>query len=629
MIYLVTNQTELFDNDLYKIISVEESLQLLNSFGDSIQFDTETSGRDSHINELLCIQFGNIDKTIQIVIDTNSIPIENYKIILESKELIVQNGKFDLQFCYKHNIIPTKIWDTMIIEQLLHLGYDRKYFHVGLKDILLRRFNINMDKSVRGEIIWRGLDSKVILYAANDVVYLNDIKKQQILDCTNNQCLNAAKIENNFVPVIAYLEWCGIKLDEDKWKTKMKNDQNNLNTSEKALNEWVLNNKTKFNLEKFIFQDLQLDLFSGSIPAPTCVINWSSSKQVIPLFKKLGFNTEVKDKKTGETKDSILEKVIKTQKGINDEFLDIYFKYQEYAKVCSTYGQNYLDAINPITGRIHTTFWQLGADSGRMSCGQKDPNKDLSLYKKLPIDACKYVQLQNLPADEETRASFISEKGNLMTSCDFSALESRLGADIYNEESMIKEYLEGSGDMHSLCAYMIFKNEIPRDTPIKDIKTLFPKLRKKAKPIEFSQQFGGSEYAIMSALGCSIEEARIFKKAYDSGFPGIADFKVKGLQFAKDNGYIIMCQATGHKLYWENWEKWKQEETLPREQQSKDHWSEVSKIGRLALNSPTQGSGIVILKLAMNTFFRWIVANNYFNKILLCDLIHDKWLCRV
>ena len=63
-------------------------------------------------------------------------------------------------------------------------------------------------------------------------------------------------------------------------------------------------------------------------------------------------------------------------------------------------------------------------------------------------------------------------------------LESRLGADIYGEKSMLKEFLEGSGDMHSLCAYMVYK-EIPRDTPIKEIKKKYPQLRKAVKGIEF------------------------------------------------------------------------------------------------------------------------------------------------
>ena len=77
-----------------------------------------------------------------------------------------------------------------------------------------------------------------------------------------------------------------------------------------------------------------------------------------------------------------------------------------------------------------------------------------------------------------------NKKGYKWCSCDYSAIESRLGADIYKEQSMIDEFIHGSGDMHSLCAYMIYTKEIPRDTPIKDIKKLYPHLRKDVKPIE-------------------------------------------------------------------------------------------------------------------------------------------------
>jgi DNA polymerase I-like protein with 3'-5' exonuclease and polymerase domains len=94
--------------------------------------------------------------------------------------------------------------------------------------------------------------------------------------------------------------------------------------------------------------------------------------------------------------------------------------------------------------------------------------------------------MQQLPSDAATRGSFTAPEGYEWCSCDYSALESRLGADIYNEASMLNEFLHGSGDMHSLCAYMVYKDEIPRDTPIKDIKKKYPHLRKAVKPIELN-----------------------------------------------------------------------------------------------------------------------------------------------
>lgn len=485
MIYLVTKQQQLFDSEEFTIISPEQSLEIMKDW-EMVQFDTETSGRDPHICQLLCAQFGH--NGIQIVVDCQSVSINLYKTILENKPLIGHNLKFDLQFLYNYAIVPTKVWDTMIVEQLLYLGYPPAGqlggISFSLKAVADRRLGIDIDKTVRGEIIWRGLDTKVILYAAGDVVELENIRNSQLKDLEEKQCFNGALLENNFVPAIAYLEWCGIKLDEKKWKEKMDNDQANLKVAEQQLNDFVANMATTSNFP-FCTINLQGDLFSGFDTKPKCNINWSSSKQVIPFAKYLGFNTNVKDKKTGENKDSVLEKALSVQKGINDEFLDLYFKYQEYSKVVTSFGQGHLDSINPVTGRLHTSFKQLGAASGRMSCGNNQPNADLSKFKKLALGKCKYFNLQQLPADEQTRSAFVSEPGNKFVSCDFAALESRLGADIYQEQAMLDEFLQGSGDMHSLCAKMVFADEL-KNVAVKDIKKVRPDLRKKVKAVEFN-----------------------------------------------------------------------------------------------------------------------------------------------
>ena len=118
MIYLVTQNQNLFESDNYKIIGVDESLSLLSTYN-ILQADSETSGRDPHICKLLLFQLGSIDKEVQVVIDCTTIDIRKYKDILESKGLIFQNAKFDLQFLYNYGIIPLKIYDTMIVEQLL------------------------------------------------------------------------------------------------------------------------------------------------------------------------------------------------------------------------------------------------------------------------------------------------------------------------------------------------------------------------------------------------------------------------------------------------------------------------------------------------------------------------------
>lgn len=547
---------------------------------------------------------------------------------MESKFIVGQNLKFDLQFLYNYGIIPLRVYDTMIVEQLLYLGfphttvseeeyhkyYDFPYHYddtsrtmsisFALDAIAKKRLNKHIDKTVRGEIIWRGLDTKVILYAAGDVTHLEDIMQSQINDLKKQDLFKAAKIECDFVPVIAYLEWCGIHLDEEKWRKKMLNDKECLENASKELNKFVVNTPT---LSKFTYIDKQGDLFSGFNTEPQVNINWSSSRQVIEVAKILGFNTQIKDKKTGEDKDSVLEKHLAKQKGVNDEFLKLYFNYQEYSKVVSSFGQGHLNAVNPKTNRIHTIYKQLGAASGRMSCGSQQSNNDLAKYKKLKPQDCKYPNMQQLPADDQTRGSFTAPEGYEWCSCDFSALESRLGADIYNEKHMIDEFLYGSGDIHSLMALTFFEDLMEEGTTTKDVKKKYPDLRKKAKSPEFLIQFGGSAFGLATQLAISEEEAQKYVNSYYNKFKGIADFKKKGSEFVRKNGYVLMCKYTGHKMYWWDHKEWveRQKSFTPEfwdnyklyhkgtgdtiAQEVSMHFKAASKWDRMALNAPTQG----------------------------------------
>lgn len=676
MIYLVTGNIPLFEFSDYKIITVEESLEIMSSWK-MYQYDSETTGRDCHINDILCIQFGNIDGTIQIVVDATTIDIRKYKEYIEENYMVGQNLKFDLQFLFNYGIVPRKVYDTMIVEQVLYLGfpynvvtpefyadnnfnYPYKIIHKSPREtyfelsyslwaLAYKYLKIDIDKSVRGEIIWRGLDTSVIKYAAGDVTYLGHIMKYQLQDCRKKKCIEGAKLECDFVPVISYMEWCGIKLDEDKWRAKMEIDNNNLEEAINALNAFVARTPS---LEEFTYIEKQGSLFDGFDLTPKVTINWASSSQVVKVAKILGFDTKVQDKKTGEDKDSVIEKHLKKQKGVNDEFLRLYFGkgepddedyfagYNGSAKVVSSFGQGHLNAINPNTGRIHTQYKQLGADTGRMSCGSTQPNTDLEKFKKLPKGSCKYPNMQQLPHDAVTRACFVAGEGNLWVSCDYAAIESRLGGAIYEEQSIIDEFLYGSGDMHSLVAKMVFKEL--EGVPVKDIKKRFPHLRNAAKPIEFSQQFGGSAFAIQNAMGCSLEEAQKFADAYADGFKGIAKFKAKGSSEVRKNGYIVLCPLTGHKTYWWDHNVWLQRQATFTQEfwenyrnyhkgtgdavalKVKEHFQAASKWDRKALNSVTQGTGAIILKDSQIALFNWVVDNGYFGKIRLCNLTHDE-----
>ena len=643
MIYLVTSQLNLFESNAYKTITVEQSLEMMKDWK-AVQYDSETDGRDAHINKILCIQFGNDAADAQIVVDTSSINILYYKEILENKTVIGQNLKFDLAFLYNYNIKPRKIYDTMIVEQLLHLGYPSGTISYSLKAIADRRLGINIDKTVRGEIIWRGLDTSVILYAAGDVMHLEKIVKSQMVDLRKQGLMKAAKLECDFIPSLTYMEWCGILLDENKWKEKMKNDALMLEKARENLNTFVTSNP---QYSKYTYVNMQGDLFTGFDTTPKCTINWDSPKQTTEFFKFLGFNTTVQDKKTGKDKDSVLEKVLSTQKGINDEFLKIYFDYREHAKVCSTYGQGHLNMINPNTGRIHTVFKQLGAASGRLSCGSNQPNNDLARAKHISAKNCTYCNLQQLPADHPTRSSFVAPKGYKFVSADFSAEESRLGADIYQDKAFLKEFTEGSKDTHNMFAWIVYHDECValgcKDAT--EVKAKAPQWRKKVKGYEFGYMFGAAAPTLAQTAGSTVEEAQAVVDKLDKAFTGMTDFAKQGSRFVRQNGYILMCKETGHKMYWWDHNKWleRQKSFTPEfwdeyrakhkgtndavAQEVREHFQAASKWDRMARNACTQGTGAVIMKDAMTTLFNWIVDNGYFGVIHICVSVHDEINC--
>ena len=644
MIVLVTNQKELFQHEAYTLMTVEDSLKEMQSWN-IIQLDSETTGRDPHLCDFLCVQFGNDKANKRIVVDTTTVDIKRYKDILESKLCVLQNAKFDLQFFFNYGIIIRKVYDTMIVEQLLYLGWPAGQVSYALNAIAERRLNINIDKTVRGEIIWRGLDTTVINYAAGDVTYLEKIMHSQVEDLKMLGMINAAKLECDFIPSLAYMEWCGILLDRNKWQEKMVNDQIALRKAKEKLDDFVTSDE-RYN--RYTRVDMQGDLFSGYNTAPQCTINWDSPSQVTSFFKFLGFDTAVKDKKTGEDKDSVLEKVLRGQKGINDEFLKIYFDYKEHAKVCSTYGQGHLNMINPKTGRIHTVFKQLGAASGRLSCGSKQPNTDLAKANNVPAKECTYCNLQQLPADEPTRSSFVAPEGYKFVSADFSAEESRLGADIYQDKEFLREFTEGSKDTHNMFAWIVYNDECRKlgCQDATEVKAKAPQWRKKVKGFEFGYMFGAAAPTLAATAGCTVEEAQAVVDKLDKAFAGMTAFAKKGAAFVRNNGYIIINPQTGHRLNWWDWQQWKEDQERYNQPgfwedykanhkdtgdavalEVRHHFQAASKYDRLARNVVTQGTGAIILKSAMTTLFNWIVDNGYFSVVHICVAVHDEINC--
>lgn len=630
MIYVVSRQQELFNNESFRCINVEESLELLKDMN-PIGLDTETTGLDCWTDKLKLLQLGNRD--IQIVIDCFTIDIENYRSILEnpSKTFLGWNLKFDLKWLYRHNIFPYNVYDGYLAEKLLWLGYPAGMHPLSLKYASEHYIGVERDKSIRGKVIWAGLTDDVIKYSANDVRYLEDIILVQYKELRKKQLTKAIKVENLFVIPLAYAEYCGIHLDVEKWKAKMAKDQKKLNDSLKALNTWVTTHYP--NDKRFTKVDLQGDLWNGFNTEPQCIINWDSPKQVQILLEELGFNLDVKDKKTGGSKKSIDAKVIKPQKNVSD-IAPIYLAYKEASKVTSTYGQNVLDQINKVSKRIHTNYSQLGADTTRITSGGKDGN-------------IEYINLLNMPSDEETRACFTAEKGNSWISIDYSGQETYLLASIANDKAVIKELTEGSGDIHSLTAYMSYK-EIPRDTPIKDIKKLYHNLRQEAKGIEFAINYGGDANTISQNKGIPIEEAQKIYNSYMDGFQGIKAYQNFCRKDWFNKGYILLNPITGHKAFiydWEDlvairkamnepgyWDEYRRKKEMgdfddPQVQEVKHFFKRKSASEKQSINYRIQATGSMCLRFSLIYFFEYLRENKLLNKVKICVPPYDEINC--
>ena len=630
MIYVVSKERFLFHPDDIKFIGVEESLKLLEPL-DIVGLDTETTGLDPYTKELKLVQMGC--KEFQVVIDTTTIDILEYKEYLESDRLfLLWNAKFDLKWFYKYGIIIKKVYDGFLAEKLMYLGYPRGMHSLSLKSAGEEYLGIELDKTVRGKIIYSKLDEEIIRYGAEDVKWLEDLMDKQKEKLEEKELLVALDIENRFVRVLTYIEWCGIKLSIPKWKEKMASDLARENAAKVKLDEWLIENEPD---SKYIFVDFQGDLFEGFDLTPQVSLNWNSAKQVGPIFKKYGVDIVVEDKDKGGVKDSIDAKVLKPQAD-KCSLIPLYLEYREAVKVTSTYGQNFLDQINPVSGRIHTSYQQMGADTTRITSGGKD--KD---------GKTEYVNLLNIPADAETRACFVAEDGNKWISIDYSGQETYLMASIADDKAIIEELTNGSGDIHSLTAYISYP-EIPRDTPIKEIKKKFHNLRQEAKGIEFAINYGGNADTICRNKGIPIQEAQKIYDNYMKGFSGLKryqDFRRKDW-FAK--GYILLNPLTRHKAYiydydklveekakmsspdwdWDYYRKMKKEyPECDTVQMVKHFFKRKADSERQSINYPIQATGSMCLRVALINLFKYICENNLFSIVKINVTPYDEINC--
>lgn len=613
MIKFITNGKYRPSNK-YQRATLEELIEYIKP-KESLSLDVETNGLHPHDNKLLSVQVG--DKDTQFVIDCLTVDIYPLKPYLESKELIGHNIKFDLQFLFKENIWPHRVYDTFIAERVLYCGL--KSHRASLQHLCESYLGVRLDKSVRASIGLEGLTERVIVYGAKDIQLLEDIreKQEELLKDKNLEKVN--DLEKSFIPALAYIEFCGFKLSKERWLAKMEKDKLLHDQALDKLNQYVLDNGP----EEFI--DPQLSLFEEGV---SCKINWSSPSQVIPYFEHLGIDCTVNIK--GQVKKSVEAPVLEKYRK-DFEVIDLYLTWRGYNKIITTYGESFLKQISPTTGRIHTSFKQI-KDTGRLSSGGSK------------ADGSAYINFQNIPSDEQTRSSFVAEEGNVLIVADYSGQEQIVLANRCLDPNILEFYDKGLGDMHSFIASKIYPEL--GDLSLKEIKKNHSQKRQHAKAAGFAINYGGAGSTIASNLGLSKEEGESIYQAYFEAFPGLKDYFDKSKKQGLEDGYILISNITHRKSYiyfydeylyyksmvdnkdfWNKYREHKEKET-PEFPELKErvgkYFRMKGNIERLSLNYPIQGSSAEITKISCIYIFSYILKNKLQNIVKMCNTVHDE-----
>lgn len=564
--------------------TIENCLEWLNTLNE-VNLDTETSGMFDHCNSIVMLQL-NYDN-VTYVIDTRHTDISRLKDKLENILVVGQNLKFDYKFLKKAGIELNKIYDTFIAECCLTNGLlDRE---LGLAYLAKKYCNITLDKSVRNQFV--GLNGQPfteqqITYGIGDVTCLTDIKTKQLLKISELDIVEWVNNEMKACLPLADIEYNGMGFNQEAWLDLAKKATINTKTFEKELDDLV---RTDQRLIRFVKLEVQGNLFfgleDGFEHGRDINIKWSSPAQVDKVFKALGIQLETTSEK----------ELTKYQNDypIVKKFID----YKKQAKLVSTYGIDFLKYVNPVTQRIHTSFWQV-LDTTRVSSGDKhSPN------------------MQNIPAKIEYRNCFIPRKGFKMVSCDFSGQELRLVAHGSKEPLWVDAFNKGE-DLHSNIASMVF------NVPLDKVKDKPDFLRGKsyrdvAKTINFGLVYGMSKFKLSNTLSISVEEADKIIKDY---------FKAT----VKLNEYLAMCRSYGvSNGFIRSFRPYCIIRNFPNWNPNGMDFKEIGVIERASMNTPIQASGGQMTKRALVLIRDYIKQNNLKDKVLIVMTVHDQIDCEV
>jgi DNA polymerase-1 len=462
------------------------------------------------------------------------VAIAMLKPLLESDAVlkIGQNIKYDLNVLARHGIAVAPIDDTMVVSFCLDAGRQEEGIggghgmdelserHLGHKTLTFKDICGSGKKAIPfGEV---PLD-RATRYAAEDADVtwrLHDRLKRRLADEGGTKIYE--RVDRPLIPVVAHMERNGIKVDAGR----------------------LAHLSTEFATE---IARVECEVFG------VCGLEFTigSPKQLGDvLFDKLGYKGGKKGK-SGQysTDQSVLEGLALQGAEVANKVLE----WRQLSKLRSTYTEALQAAINPNTGRVHTSYSLVGAQTGRLS--STEPN------------------LQNIPIRTELgrqiRDTFVAEPGNVILSADYSQIELRLAAHMADVPALKEAFANGE-DIHSRTALEMF-GTVDRDT------------RGRAKTINFAILYGISRWGLGGRLGVPADEAQAMIDRYFERFPGIQRYIVQTLETVRERGYSETL--FGRKTWFPR---------INSRQQAERQGSE-----RAAINAPIQGTSADIIKRAM------------------------------
>jgi len=529
-----------------------------------LSFDTETTSTDPMMASLVGISFSvEADKAIYIPtpLPDGTSTQEVVKLVaplLEADgEKAGQNVKYDWLVMARHGVrVAGPFFDTMVAHYLIAPEEPH-----GL-DALARR-ELGYQTIPISSLIGKGKDAKsmrdvppsdVSPYACEDADITLQLatKLRDQLDGAGVEEL-ANKLEFPLVPVLSRMELTGIELDESVLRELSERSAEDLS-----------------QLEEQIYGVAGEEFNIGS-PAQIGVI----------LFEKLGLRV-VSKTSTGKpsTKESVLSELASEH-----ELPGMILDWRELAKLKSTYIDALGELVHPETGRIHTSYSQTTAATGRLS--SSNPN------------------LQNIPIrttrGREIRRAFVAPRGHVLLSADYAQIELRILASLAGDEAM-KEAYRNNEDIHTQTAARVFDvdpDEVTREQ------------RSKAKEVNYGIPYGISAFGLSNRLRCSVSEAQELIDTYNRSFPAVASFLVNQVEKARELGYAETM--LGRRRY------------LPDINARNRNVRSAAE--RVAVNMPIQGTQADMIKRAMISIDRILSGDDFKTRMLL--QVHDELVFEV